>query len=251
MTTMNPRGEINTRSQTRAFTLIELLVVIAIISILATLLIPSLQKAKDLARSAVCMNNQKTNGLATVMYCNDYKNTLPSAGYQELNTLGQNSSWKVKLAPYQNIDNLAEPTVDSRVERGPFHCPAKEEADCGRPTYGDNGFYGGYSWNWIYLGFLSYKWNYFSHVCVTFVNSTDLSKPCQTIMVQETTDIFTTSSNAYIKFYTYPNFLPITRHNGDSGNALWVDGHVSQHTQDELDANKDWYKRDNGDAWYR
>ena len=55
-----------------AFTLIELLVVIAIISLLVSILLPSLTKAKELAKQAVCMTNLKGIGLAGAMYHNDY-----------------------------------------------------------------------------------------------------------------------------------------------------------------------------------
>ena len=62
----------------RGFTLIELLVVIAIIALLVSILLPSLNKAKDLARSAVCMGNLHHIGLAIPMYVNEFSGWLPA-----------------------------------------------------------------------------------------------------------------------------------------------------------------------------
>ena len=56
----------------RRFTLIELLVVIAIIAILASLLLPSLNNAKDQGRLSTCTNNLRTMTMANTMYIDDF-----------------------------------------------------------------------------------------------------------------------------------------------------------------------------------
>ena len=64
----------------RAFTLIELLVVVAIIALLISILLPSLNKAKENGRRAVCLSNLHHLGLAFKGYFEDWDHVLPTAG---------------------------------------------------------------------------------------------------------------------------------------------------------------------------
>ena len=62
----------------RNFTLIELLVVIAIIAILAAMLLPALQQARDRAHGTRCINNLKQMGTIGMMYLDNHRNFWPA-----------------------------------------------------------------------------------------------------------------------------------------------------------------------------
>ncbi|HMJ89481.1 MAG TPA: type II secretion system protein [Candidatus Acidoferrum sp.] len=100
------------------FTLIELLVVIAIIAILASLLLPSLARAKGKAKSVTCLNNLKQFGPAIHMYAADHDGLLPEA--DPLPSTSTNNLPRIcdVLAPYLGYNTNAMPTAQTV-----FRCP--------------------------------------------------------------------------------------------------------------------------------
>lgn len=103
------------------FTLIELLVVVAIIGILASLLLPSLQKARDRAHTAVCLSNQKQVSTAIQLYANSYDDTIPRAGYSWANILGSEDYLGVPKVDKFNSSNL---NVKVQTQFNAFFCPS-------------------------------------------------------------------------------------------------------------------------------
>ena len=82
------------RLSVKKFTLIELLVVVAIIGILASLLLPSLQSAREKGKWAVCVNNVKQIGLGLELYTNDNDDFYPkdSGWTYTVNVNGNNNA---------------------------------------------------------------------------------------------------------------------------------------------------------------
>ena len=255
---LRPLGSVRRQmspGQRLAFTLIELLVVIAILSLLVSILIPSLNRAKFLAKNVICQSNLHQIGLALVTYTADFRDVITP----------------VSESPYKGIYNgdrqtpriLADagllPISDERG--GVWRCPLDErdyrprflayyyyrEGGPGRePTglsfedlyscsYGTNGVYRYWSPRspWSYWG-SGGEWfpRHYSHAAT----------PTNTVWVLDTHGWSYNSNTPYQMFYTWqtlewwdgshPEWLGHRRHNPESygpcSTLMFMDAHVQQ-----------------------
>ena len=202
----------------KKFTLIELLVVIAIIAILASMLLPALNQAREKAKSIKCAGNQKQFGTAVSMYSGDYEDWLPieSPSQAAANDCKQ---WRKELSPYV-CGSPVDSTTDSKLRTGVFACPSFENAQTAT-TYD-----GGYAWSYVYLG--SYPGNAAGRDRIKVQH---VKQPSSTIMIADTADVArgASSNQDVARLYRPSNWSGSqvgTRHSA-AINATWVDGHVS------------------------
>ena len=126
------------RRRNSGFTLIELLVVIAIIAILASLLLPTLARARDKGKTARCTSNLRQLGMAAMLYDEDFK--VYPIGWPPDPDLALPSPpiWYRQLQPY-----LSKKTTESGG--GIFICPSsiqKARQEETRAGYREGGFWG-------------------------------------------------------------------------------------------------------------
>lgn len=190
------------------FTLIELLVVIAIIAILAAILLPALNSARERGRAATCINNFKQLGTATVQYIQDNEEWY----FQAAMSAGKHWSWgndSGALTPYLGNDKcfIVGGYSDGKVSN--FVCPTMPAPEGDKSTR---------SWTLnIHFGLTQ-----------SAVKSSQVIKPSVTILFAESQG---EAEKIYCDYSVAPNegaysTYIVARHN-NSTNLLHCDGHVS------------------------
>jgi prepilin-type N-terminal cleavage/methylation domain-containing protein/prepilin-type processing-associated H-X9-DG protein len=201
------------------FTLIELLVVIAIIAILASMLLPALNKAREKSRQVRCVSNQKDLALALTMYLQDYKESYPPYMAAVVDPVTNNREyWPGTMTANKYTPNNRIYICSSRSNEDTYYQRlkknvARNKTDAAFTTVD-------YGYNYYFIG--SSK----GVLGSSPAKSAQIKSPSKTVLLVESTNAARTSGASVI----YPGYRldqpQIYPMHGQSTAAAWCDGHV-------------------------
>ncbi len=254
----------------KGFTLIELLVVIAIIAILAAILFPVFAQAREQARKTQCLSNAKQIGLASMMYAQDYDETLPETGWVgpcsapasqgcRVDTSGADSYWSgvfafpLAIMPYQKNYQILVCPSDS--DRGGFnkyrsYCYEAQLLAAGVP-----GAYEGirevvngmrnvlplsYAGNYLLAGGYYITWDQYD--CRKMLPMASIQFPAQTFYVTDVGSRIESNGNAFAGWYIAPGYdnsapnrrWPKGQRHQNGRNWIFADGHAKYYRDPAL-----------------
>lgn len=217
----------------KGFTLVELLVVVAIISLLITVLLPSLKKARDAAKSVVCLGNLSQLGTMCHIYGIDNKSVIPYAQDSKLNVhgVGYGNPWYFTDKTYRGwmYDFIGDTTSK---KRGVIICPAADPWDV-KPI---NKAFSNYAANYMLFRFSLYEKPYRS--------ISSMTHPARAMFIIDVAYTGVNQDNWPIRFTIGPGATEYGRqdfrHN-NAANTLYGDGHALFDKQIPSSNSKDLY----------
>lgn len=217
------------------FTLLELLIIVAIIGILLSLLLPSLSKARETARKAICASNQAQIGRAINSYVLNNDQYMPAStgpGKKKDGSLragGNRAHYKLHMLPYLGVEVKGKKVKTTEV----FDCPSTKLKDLqgiGKDVNGGIAYSREYGE--LYFGTHTASGN--NHDGVIKMNY--INEPSETVATADTIDWPNNEKQVRCLWKpSYEQSLVLVGNRHSKGiNVLWVDLSVRWKSQNAL-----------------